>query len=72
MEAIPAAIEATESRDPEEDFPYRKVAEQFNVDRTTLSRHYKGAQASRAGAASKRQYLTPQQEEELVQYIEGL
>ncbi|KAF1944888.1 hypothetical protein EJ02DRAFT_71547 [Clathrospora elynae] len=41
MEAIEDAIEAIESGEPGEDFLYRKVAETYNINQTTLSRRHK-------------------------------
>jgi hypothetical protein len=70
MDPIEAAIEAIESREPGASFSYRKVAEQFKVNRTTLSRRYQGLAQSREAAAANQRLLNPQQEEELVRYIE--
>ena len=70
MTPIEAAIEAIESREPGASFSYRKVAKQFKVDRTTLSRRHQGIAQSHADAAAHKQLLNPQQELELVRYIE--
>jgi hypothetical protein len=37
MDPIEAAIKSIESRDPGEDFSYRKVAEIYGVNQVTLS-----------------------------------
>jgi hypothetical protein len=72
MDPIQAAIEAIETCASDEDFSYRKVAAQFNVSRAVLARRHQGSTCSHAGAAQQRQKLNPQQELELVRYIEGL
>jgi hypothetical protein len=77
MNPIDAAIEVIESRKAGAAFSYRKVANWFGVDRTTLLQRHQGASRSRAGASRSRaaasqqqQLLNPQQEEELMRYIE--
>jgi hypothetical protein len=70
MNSIEAAIEAIESREPGASFSYREVAKRFGVSRATLSRRHQGVTQSRAAAAQHKQLLNPQQEAELVQYIE--
>jgi hypothetical protein len=70
MDAINAAIEAIESRKPDASFSYRAVAKQFGVDRMTLSRRHRGAQQTVAAKHKEQQLLNPQQEAELVVYIE--
>ena len=52
MGAIDDAIEAIKSREPGEDFTYRKIAKKFNVNRTTLAQRHKGFQALWAAAAN--------------------
>jgi hypothetical protein len=69
MDPIQAAIEAIESREDGASFTYRKVAAEFGVDRTTLSRRHQGSQATSEASHQDRQNLTPQQEEELIKYI---
>jgi predicted HicB family RNase H-like nuclease len=70
MDAINAAIEAIELREPDASFSYRAVAKQFGVDRTTLSQRHRGAQQTVAAKHEEQQLLNPQQEAELVVYIE--
>ncbi|KAH3991532.1 hypothetical protein HBI56_220310 [Parastagonospora nodorum] len=72
MDPIQAAIEAIDSREPGENFTYSEVARQYNVHRVTLSRRHKGLQPPREVKNSSQQKLTPQQELELVRYIENL
>ena len=70
MSPIDEAIEAIELRKEGASFSYREVAKKFGVDRTTLSRRHKGKTRSYAGMAQQQQLLSPQQETELVKYIE--
>jgi hypothetical protein len=70
MDPIQEAIEYLELHEAGHNFSYRKVAKQFSVDRTMLSRRYKGSQHARTEEARERQLLNPQQEHELVLYIE--
>ena len=72
MDPILAAIEAIESQEPGEKFSYRQVAKKFGVDRTTLSRRHQGKTRSYATAGQQQMLLSPQQELELVRYIEDL
>ena len=70
MDPIQKAIEAIESHKEGEQFSYQKVSEKFGVDRSTLARRHQGKQASYAAKAKQQQLLSPQQEFELVKYIE--
>lgn len=72
MDPILAAIEAIDSREPGEQLSYRNIAKKFGVDRTTLARRHKGKTRSNAGEAQQRMLLDPQQELELVRYIQSL
>jgi hypothetical protein len=72
MAAIDDAIAAIELREPGEHFSYRAIATQFGVDCTTLSRRHRGCQTSQEAQRTQQQKLNPQQEEELVRYIEDL
>jgi hypothetical protein len=72
MAPIDNAIAAIERLGPGEHFSYRKVAEEYNIQHSTLRRRYQGLCAPRAGEAQNRQKLSPQQELQLVQYIEDL
>lgn len=69
MDPIQAAIEAIESRGPDEDFTYTEVAKRFGVVRSTLTRRHK-AQMQPRDIAHRKIHL--QQELELIQYIEDL
>jgi hypothetical protein len=66
MAPIDNAIAAIERLGPGENFSYRKVAEEFNIQHSTLRRRYQGLCAPRAGEAQNRQKLSPQQELQLV------
>ncbi|KAF1935979.1 hypothetical protein EJ02DRAFT_482733, partial [Clathrospora elynae] len=72
MDPIQKAIEEIESRKLGEEFSYKKVAEKHGLNRTTLAQRHKGIQASYAAAGLNQMKLNPQQEVELVQYIETL
>ena len=72
MAPIDAALAAIEALKPGEKLVYQKIADQFGVDRSTLARRHRGVQAARENKYSQQQKLTPQQEEELVRYIEEL
>ncbi|RAR00482.1 pogo transposable [Stemphylium lycopersici] len=70
MDSIQKAIEAIELHKEGEQFSYQKVSEKFGVDRSTLARRHQGKQASYAAKAKQQQLPSPQQEFELVKYIE--
>jgi hypothetical protein len=55
-----------------DEIPWSKIAEKHGVVRSTLTRKWRGETRSREAESIARQKLTPQQEEELVQYIEEL
>jgi hypothetical protein len=64
----------TERRVADTDKPilYTHLAEKHSVVRLTLTRQEQGLSVSREEKAIAQQLLTPTQELELVQYIEGL
>jgi uncharacterized protein YndB with AHSA1/START domain len=72
MAPIDDAIAAIESQEPGEHYSYRAVARRFNVSHTTLTRRHKGSQSSRATKNFNQLALNPQQEAELVRYIQDL
>jgi transposase-like protein len=72
MSSMEGALEALESLDPGKSYSYSEIARKHGVDRSILSRRYRAVTTSRAADASTRQKLNPQQELELVRYIEGL
>jgi hypothetical protein len=72
MAPIDDALAAIESLEPGEHFTYREIGRCFNVPHTTLSRRHQGRQRPRAAKNSAQLALNPQQEAELVRYIEDL
>jgi hypothetical protein len=72
MGAIEDAIAEIESLEPGEKFTYTAIADKYGVNRCTLSRRYRGCQAPNDAKIINQQLLNPQQEIELVRYIERL
>jgi hypothetical protein len=72
MDPIQKAIEDFESRGKGASFRYREVAKRFNISRATLARRHQHKCTDRAGGGQKHQNLSPQQEQDLVGYIEAL
>ena len=72
MSSIEAALAAIESLEPGERFHYAQIAKQHRVVRSTLTRRHQGLSTSRATQAQNQQTLYPQQELELLRYIERL
>ena len=72
MDPISAAIAAIDVREPGDELSYRAALAIFSVNRDTLRRRHQGRTRSRAGAAEQRMLLNPQQEIQLVRYIEKL
>jgi hypothetical protein len=72
MDPIQDAIEAINSQPSGESFTYTEVAKIFKVHPETLRRRHQGSQSSCAAYHSNRMHLNPQQELELVAYIEDL
>ena len=69
MEAALAECDAVPSG---EDIPWQKIADKHGVVRSTLTRKHRGETRSREEADLARCNLSPQQEAELVKYIEEL
>jgi hypothetical protein len=72
MSSIEAALAAIESLEPGEKLVYAQIAREYNIEPTTLARRHKGASTSCSLKAQNRQALHPQQELELLHYIERL
>jgi hypothetical protein len=72
MSPIEAALAAIEALEPGEKLSYTKIAREHGVHRSTLSRRHRGQTASRTAIIAERQNLHPQQEQELLRYIERL
>jgi hypothetical protein len=72
MAPIDEAIEYLKSLGLGEDFLYQDVAENFGVDRRTLTRRHKGLTQSMTTKHQQQRKITPQAEAELVRYIQSL
>ncbi|KAF1364640.1 hypothetical protein EJ07DRAFT_97400 [Lizonia empirigonia] len=57
---------------PSKKIQYTQIAEKYGVERSTLSRRHRGVTRSRDATDEDRQNLNPQQEKDLVKYIEQL
>jgi hypothetical protein len=66
------ALTAIDLHKPGESFSYQKITDTYNVNRVTSARRHQGLQASRAAKSSNQHKLNPQQEDELVVYINEL
>jgi hypothetical protein len=67
-----AALTAIELLEPGEKFTYQAIADQFGVQRSTLSQRHQGRQSTLEAQRINQQKLNPQQGLELVSYIEDL
>jgi hypothetical protein len=72
MAPIDDAIAAIESREHGEHFSYQAIADEFGVQRSTLSRRHRGCQGSKETQKTNQLLLSPQQELSLIKYIEDL
>jgi hypothetical protein len=72
MSPIEAALAAIKALEPGGKLVYTHIAAKYSVDRTTLARRHKGVAVSRDTQAQNQQALHPQQEHELLRYIERL
>jgi hypothetical protein len=72
MAPINNALAAIEALKPGEKLVYGRIAEAYGCDRSTLVRRHQGIQASRNIKDTNQQQLTPQQEQELLEYIQAL
>ncbi|KAF2823131.1 hypothetical protein CC86DRAFT_259839, partial [Ophiobolus disseminans] len=72
MGAIEDAIRTIESRVPGESFSYRKIAAIYGCSHSALSQRHQGITTSYSTKAQNQQSLHPQQEQELLRYIERL
>jgi hypothetical protein len=72
MALIDNVIAAIKRLGPSKHFLYRKVAEEFNIQHSTLRHRYQGLCTLRAEEMQNCQKLSPQQELQLVQYFENL
>jgi hypothetical protein len=72
MDPIQAAIEEIDLREPGEDFKYTEIAAKYDVERSTPARRHKSLTSSRSTKNLLQRKLSPQQEKELIQYIQRL
>jgi hypothetical protein len=72
MSPIEAALAAIEALEPGEKLVYAQIARKYGVPASTLSQRHRGVSSSRATKAQNQQALHPQQELELLRYIERL
>jgi hypothetical protein len=72
MSLIEAALAAIEALEPSEKLIYAQIARKYGVAVLTLSQRHRGVLSSRAIKAQNQQALHPQQEQELLRYIERL
>jgi hypothetical protein len=72
MAPIDDAIAAIDARDSEDDSTLTEIADKFGVDRSMLGQRCKGATTTQEAGYTLQQKLNPQQESELVAYIEEL
>jgi hypothetical protein len=72
MDPIQAAIKAYEAQGPEAQHSVQNVADQHGVWQSTMQRGMDGQTAPRAEYINNSHKLSPQQEDELVEYLESL
>lgn len=72
MDPIDAAVEALKSLKPGERPNISKVAREYGVERSRLSKRYHGVQGSCASKTENMRLLNNTQEKQLLQYIEKL
>jgi hypothetical protein len=72
MSPIEAALAAIEALEPGKKLVYAQIARKYGVPASTLSQRHRGVSSSRATKAQNQQALHPQQELELLRYIERL
>ena len=72
MPGINDALQQIDNLKPNEKISYRRTAKNARCDRTTLSRRHRGVQVDVNTKNVRQRKVTPQQEDNLVQYIIGL
>ena len=70
--SLEEAVTERRAADTDKPIPYTHLAEKHGVVRSTLTRREQGLSVSREQKAIAQRLLTPTQEGELVEYIEGL
>jgi hypothetical protein len=69
MPGINDALRQIDNLKPGEKISYSKIADNSRCSRSTLARHHQGLQADRDTKILNQLKVSPQQENELVQYI---
>jgi hypothetical protein len=72
MDSITLAIQELESLEPGEKIKSNKVAKKYGVDRSTLSRRFRGKTGSKKAKYDSQQFLTKQQSKTLCEYVDKL
>jgi uncharacterized protein YerC len=72
MAPIDDALAAIKSLEPGENFTYQAIADKYGVSRCTLSRRHRGCQHDANAKNQAQNKLNPQQEAELIQYVNDL
>jgi len=72
LSSIEAALAAMASLGLEEEISYKEIAKIHGVNRSTLSRRYRGQTASRTANVEERQNLHHQQKQQLLLYTKRL
>ena len=72
MSPINEAIEDLKSHKPREQINYTQIAAKYGVDRSTLSRRWRGVQGSMEHKILKSRLLSDTQEIKLIKYIDTL
>ncbi|KAF1359985.1 hypothetical protein EJ07DRAFT_165631 [Lizonia empirigonia] len=72
MPGINDALQQIDNLKPSEKISYRRMTKDARCDRTTLSRRHQGVQVDFNTKNVRQRKVTPQQEDDLVQYIIGL
>src|SRR4030081_2633933 len=72
MGSIEAAITYLESLELTEKINYAQVARNYGVDRSTLSRRFRGVQKSRESQYENQRLLNNQQSAQLIKWINDL
>ncbi|KAF1961809.1 hypothetical protein CC80DRAFT_354622, partial [Byssothecium circinans] len=72
MDPIEEALTALKSLELGEKVNISQTAKKYGVERSTLSRRWRGVQGSRAAQYENQRLLNDRQEQELVRYVDRL
>ncbi|KAF2179919.1 hypothetical protein K469DRAFT_452292, partial [Zopfia rhizophila CBS 207.26] len=70
--ALELALEELKSLEPGQKVNFTATAKKYGCDRSTLSKRFRGLQASREQQYENQRHLNDQQEKSLLQYIDDL